>query len=181
MRKSNSDAGVMSLTFSGLLLYGMWPYRALIIKAIITVFAGLFLVFVIKKAVVFSRKYLRDSKRAYNLDTIDVMSGVRFERCVAQLLNRQGFTNIRLTEQYDFGVDIVAVKDGVKWGVQVKRYNGMVKAAAVRQVVTALRKYNCSRAMVVSNSYYSRVASELAKSNNCKLVDRAQLSAWLIN
>lgn len=181
MRKSNSDASGMSLIFTGLLLYGLWPHRALFTKAIITVFAGLILVFVIKKAVIFSRKYSRGSSRAYSLDAVDIMSGVRFERCVAQLLKRQGFTNIRLTEKYDYGVDIVALKDGVKWGIQVKRYNGMVKAAAVRQIVTALKKYNCSRAMVVSNSYYSRVACELAKSNNCKLVDRAQLSAWLIN
>jgi restriction system protein len=97
------------------------------------------------------------------------------------LLCTQGYGAIRLTEKYDYGVDIIAVKDSITWGIQVKRYNGLVKANAVRQVVTALRKYRCDRAMVITNSIYSRVAKELAQSNDCVLVDGNNLEQWQAN
>jgi HJR/Mrr/RecB family endonuclease len=64
------------------------------------------------------------------------LDGWVFERYVASLLTGQGFANIRLTERYDLGVDIIAHKDGVIWGIQVKHYRGLVKASAVREVVT---------------------------------------------
>lgn len=86
------------------------------------------------------------------LEHIDSMTGLEFEKCVANLLRNQGYRHVTITERYDYGVDIVAVKDGVRWGVQVKRNSYLVKAIAVRQVVTALKKYKCDRAMVVTNN-----------------------------
>jgi len=105
--------------------------------------------------------------------------GLAFERYVAAILPRLGFTNVMLTERYDLGVDIVAAKGGLTWGIQVKQYNGLVKAAAVRQVVTALNMYGCNRAMVVTNSSFSRPAIALAQSNNCVLIDKHQLEEWI--
>jgi HJR/Mrr/RecB family endonuclease len=106
------------------------------------------------------------------------MTGIEFEKQVVKLLRSQGYRNLKLTEKYDYGVDITATKDGVRWGIQVKRNSNLVKAIAVRQVVTALNKYNCDRAMVVTNNVFSNVAKELAKSNNCLLIDRSKLINW---
>jgi restriction system protein len=114
-----------------------------------------------------------------NMSVIDKMTGLEFERYVAGLLMNRGYTNVRLTEKYDLGVDIIAVKDGIRWGIQVKRYSGLVKADAVRQVVTALRKYDCDRAMVITNSTYSMIAKDLAISNDCVLIDRVILLQWV--
>lgn len=80
-----------------------------------------------------------------------------------------------LPNTMDFGVDIVAKKDGITWGVQVKHYHGLVGINAVRQVVVALKKYKCDRAMVVTNSVFSRPAIEIAKSQDCVLVDGSKL------
>lgn len=110
---------------------------------------------------------------------IDSMSGLEFEKYIARLLNKQGYTHISLTERYDYGIDIVAEKDGIRYGIQTKRYTGLVKAEAVRQVVTALNKYKCHKAMVITNSSFSRVAQELAKSNDCLMVDRSKLAQWI--
>lgn len=104
--------------------------------------------------------------------TVDNMSGVEFEKYIAILLIRNGFHNVRLTEQYDYGVDIVAEKDGVRWGIQAKRYSGIVGAEAVRQVIAGLRPYNCDRAMVITNSNYSEFAKKLAVGNDCILINR---------
>lgn len=106
---------------------------------------------------------------------VDTMSGLDFEYYVADVLADCGYVNIRLTERYDFGIDIVAERDGIRWGIQVKRYSGLVKAEAVRQVVTALPLYQCDQAMVITNSTFSRVAQHLAEGNNCVLVDRPEL------
>lgn len=110
-----------------------------------------------------------------DMAVIDKMTGLEFEHRVAGLLKNQGYTNVRLTEKYDYGVDIIANKDGIRWGIQVKRYSGIVKADAVRQVVTALRSYNCDRAMVISNANYSKIAMELAMHNGCVLLGRSEL------
>ena len=108
------------------------------------------------------------------------MDGLAFEKYVAELLKSQGYGKVTLTERYDLGVDIIALKDGIRWGVQVKRYSNMVKAEAVRQVVTALNKYNCQRSMVVTNSTFSRPARVLADSNDCVLIAKDELAEWII-
>ncbi len=117
---------------------------------------------------------INKNRRLHRADLvhIDNMTGLEFEKCVAHMLRMQGYKNVRLTEKYDLGVDIVATKDGIRWGIQVKRYSGLVKADAVRQVVTALKKYKCDKGMVITNSFYSRTAIELARSNDCILIDR---------
>lgn len=107
---------------------------------------------------------------------IDTMTWQEFEYYVAGWLGRQGYKDVRLTEYYDLGVDIVAKKDGVTWGVQVKHYRNLVGIDAVRQVVVGLKKYKCDRAMVVTNSIFSRPAIELAKSQDCILIDQSSLA-----
>jgi HJR/Mrr/RecB family endonuclease len=106
------------------------------------------------------------------------LDGLAFERYITNLLPRQGFVNIRLTERYDLGVDIIAQKGGVIWGIQVKHHKGLVKASAVREVVTALNVYGCQRAMVVTSSFFSTPAVKLAVSNHCVLIDGNDLSNW---
>lgn len=125
------------------------------------------------------RERARHVYEAYTLANIDSMDGLEFEKYVADLLRRRGFTRVSLTERFDLGIDVVAHKDGITWGVQVKRYSGTVKAAAVRQVYTALARYKCNRAMVISNSTYSRPAKLLAEDTNSALVEREELSQWI--
>jgi restriction system protein len=109
------------------------------------------------------------------------MNGLEFEYYVAELLQKNGFLKVSLTEKYDFGIDIIAEKDGIRWGIQAKRYSGLVKANAVRQAVTGLNLYGCNRAMVITNSTYSAIAWRLATANNCVLVDRTGLNRLMHN
>lgn len=121
-------------------------------------------------------RFIRRITMNFILSDVDTMDGLDFEKYIASILKKQGYSNITLTEQYDYGVDIIATKNGIRWGIQVKRYSGLVKADAVRQVVTGLRVYGCDRAMVITNSVFSRVAVQLADSNECVLVDRSGLA-----
>ena len=145
-----------------------WEYARYVIVSIMILYA----------IRLFARMYRFVSRIITNLrlSDVDAMDGLDFEKYVANLLKQQGYSNVSLTEQYDYGVDIIATRDGIRWGIQVKRYSGLVKAEAVRQVVTGLRVYGYDRAMVITNSFFSRVAVQLADSNNCVLVDRKNLS-----
>ena len=49
----------------------------------------------------------------------------------------------------------------------------------MQEVVAAKTYYRCSRAMVVTNQYYTVYAKKLASSNSVELVDRDQLRDWL--
>jgi HJR/Mrr/RecB family endonuclease len=147
--------------------YAYWQYVKYALVAItIALVAGLILKLVRK---------LRVPIYDVPLEDIDAMDGLAFEYYIARLLVSRGYTNVSLTEQYDYGVDIVAEKGGVRWGIQTKRHSGVVKAEAVRQVVTGLRLYECDRAMVITNSTFSTVAEQLARGNDCILIDRSSL------
>jgi restriction system protein len=125
------------------------------------------------------------SRRRRTLRTIASISdgrtrGLEFEKYVAELLKARGYSRVRLTDRFDLGIDIIAHKDGITWGVQVKWRDGMVGADAVRQVVTGLAYYGCTQAMVVTNATYSHPAQLLAQSNGCVLIDGIILSHWLV-
>lgn len=114
-------------------------------------------------------------KRSMRIQDIDSMSGLEFEHYIAKLLKAKGYKRVLLTEKYDLGIDITAKKDGVKWGIQIKRHAGPVRADAIRQAVTALTIYGCDRPMVITNSYFTNQAKRLALSNSCLLIDRREL------
>jgi restriction system protein len=159
-----------------ILSYEGWLHRAALIytaAALIIVGTGL----VVTKLIRASRAWW--ATRNPKMRRVDQMTGLQFEQCVAGLLKAQGYHRIRLTEQFDYGVDITAEKDGIHWGIQVKRNSGLVGANAVRQAVTALNIYGCDRAMVITNSSYSYVATELAVSNGCVLIGRDTLTKWV--
>ena len=118
-------------------------------------------------------------KKVFTMSDIDNMGGVKFEYYLADILRKLGYKDVIVTEKYDLGIDIIAIKDGVTWGIQAKRYNSMVKASAVRAAYTALSHYGCERALVVTNNYYSNPAKTLAASTSTILVDRDELARWV--
>ena len=146
------------------------------IVEIISVVVGLLGLVVFVK--ILGKLIQRRATQYFPQSLIDSMSGTEFELYVAQLLPGQGYKHIQLTEHYDFGFDILAEKEGVVWGIQVKRHSSPVGIEAVRQAVAALKHYDCDRAMVITNSSFSGPARELALSNNCVLIDRQQLMRW---
>lgn len=168
MRHSRRISVIPTVLVIGI-MYTYWDYAKYLL-------AGIILFFVLKVLIKLTQK-ARHIIRNLRLRNVDAMDGMTFEYYVAELLSESGYSNVSLTERYDYGVDIIAEKDGVRWGIQAKRYSGLVKAVAIRQVVTGLRLYNCDRAMVITNSTFSAVATRLANSNECILVDRDGLDA----
>lgn len=169
MRRYSHRGGLISLILLASMIYTYWDYIDYALVALLALFSIKLIVKIVKKTYT-----LLKNRR---LQDVDSMDGTSFEYYVAQLLIDRGYSNVSLTEHYDYGVDIIAEKDGIRWGIQAKRYSGLVKAGAVRQVVTGLRLYKCDRAMVITNSTFSNVAKRLADGNDCVLVDRNGLYA----
>lgn len=120
-------------------------------------------------------------RHVLQINDIDQMSGIEFEKYVADLLKDQGYRNIRLTPQAgDFGTDVLAERDGLRYAVQVKRYRGNVNVDALYQSLGGRDYYGCDRAMVVTNSVFTQAAKELASKANIQLVSRVELLEWMM-
>jgi restriction system protein len=117
--------------------------------------------------------------RALRLDDVDNMPGREFEHYVARLMQHRGFRTTVTRGSNDFGVDIVAQKDGVNYAIQCKRYSSNLDRTAVSDAVAGKLHYGCSEAVVVTNSRFTAGAQELARSTRCVLVDRDTLSQWV--
>lgn len=112
------------------------------------------------------------------MSDVDGLSGLEFEQYVSELLFVQGYA-VQLTPINDFGVDVIARKDGVCIAVQTKRYSKPVGLRAVQEVCGGMAQHRCTQTMVVTSNYFTPKAQQLAKTNNCRLVDRDELARWV--
>lgn len=127
-------------------------------------------------AVVCARNFFRRSGRG----TIDEMEGHDFELFCAQLLEKQGYIDVEVTRgSGDFGVDILAEKDGVTYAVQCKRYQGPVGVDAILRTYAGRDYYDRMVGAVMTNQYFTSPAVEAAKKLKILLWDRGYLDSML--
>lgn len=175
----NPELYLVALVLCGFGLYTLGYSTRGIVQILMVATSVVFVVYLLVRAFFIDWREGRAIFRTWktrDMKDVDAMTGLQFERHVAQLLKRRGYRDVRLTEYYDLGVDIIAKKDGVTWGIQTKRYSNPVRADAVRQVYAALSRYKCDRAMVVTNSTFSAPAKILADDNRIILIDRYALA-----
>ena len=122
---------------------------------------------------------LRRERPPAGMTAIDGMSGVEFEGYVAARLRRAGW-QVRFTPAVgDYGVDLIAEKDGQSVAIQCKRHGKSVGVAAVQQVVSGALHHGCTRSLVVSNQEFTTAARQLAYTHRCQLIGRRALQAWV--
>ena len=110
---------------------------------------------------------------------VDTLNGVEFERYLKAHFINKGY-KVQLTPpQGDYGVDLVIEKNGERVAVQAKRYNHeqgyKVNYKAVQEVAAGKAVYHCNKGLVVTNSFFTESAKELAKCNNIELWDRQEM------
>jgi restriction system protein len=121
----------------------------------------------------------RDLKYAKSgLRAIDRMSGLEFEEFVAAQLRVAGYSVTPTASTGDYGVDLIAQKNGARMAVQCKRLAKAVGVAAVQQVVAGALHHGCNRTVVVTNQTFTKAARQLASTHHCRLVGRTQLQSW---
>lgn len=117
-----------------------------------------------------------------SISAIDGMEGHKFELFCAELLRKNGFLEVTVTPgSGDQGVDILAVKDGVKYAVQCKNYASTLDNTPVQEVSAGKQFYGCHVGVVMTNSTFTSGAVQLAAATNVLLWDRKKLDELILN
>lgn len=117
------------------------------------------------------------SKDVDPLAVVDAMEGHQFEYWCAELLKKNGFTGVEVTPgSGDQGVDIIAVKDGIRYAVQCKCYSSDLGNTPVQEVNTGRQLYHCQIGVVMTNRYFTSGAKAAAEATGTLLWDRDKLA-----
>ncbi len=109
------------------------------------------------------------------LPEIDRMTGRQFEEWLARFFRGRGYDVTLTPEQGDYGADLILKKGPVTTVVQAKRWSGKVRVSAIQEITAAKGYYRADGAMVVTNSFFTKEAVELARRNNIMLWNRNKL------
>ena len=116
---------------------------------------------------------IRLRKRNIKPLPMDEMEGHDFEYYCADLLKNDGFLNVEVTKgSGDFGVDILAERDGISYAFQCKCYDKPIGVKAVQEIYAGRDYYNRMVGVVITNQYYTQPAVELAEKLKIVLWDR---------
>ena len=112
-------------------------------------------------------------KRRPEYVLMDELEGHEFEYFCADLLKNMGFSEIEVTKgSGDFGVDILAEKDGVSYAFQCKCYDKPIGVRAVEEIYAGRDFYDRMVGVVMTNQYFTGPAVEMARKLNILLWDR---------
>lgn len=141
-----------------------------IILLIILALLLLLLVFTI------TRKY----RKKYDIHSLDEIEGHEFEYYCAELLKKRGFIDVSVTKgSGDYGVDVLAEKDGVTYAIQCKAYTTPVGVKAVQEAYAGREFYDRMVGAVLTNQYFTKPAVEAAKKLKILLWDRGYLDSMI--
>lgn len=129
--------------------------------------------------IILYNKEVEKNYRGMKIANIDLMTGIEFEQYLKRVLTNQGYSVSMTSVSGDLGVDLVALANGDKIAIQVKRYDNKVSRRAISDAVAGMYHYGCNKAMVITNNYFSPGAIELAQSTGCILIDRDTLAKWV--
>lgn len=127
---------------------------------------------------VFERQLFSASEQI-SIEDVDRLSGYAFESFLRDLYSRMGYSVEQTRLSGDQGADLVVVKAGERTVVQAKCYSGNVGNYAVQEIVAACNLYAAHKAVVVTNSFFTQAAIELASVNRVELIDRNRLEALI--
>lgn len=137
-------------------------------KAYITIIIASTIVFLIIFLIVMRIR----KNRAYGRE-FDLLEGHEFEYYCADLLMKRGFQEVEVTRgSGDYGIDILAERDGVTYEIQCKCYSAPVGVKAVQEAYAGRDYYDRMVGAVLTNQYFTAPAAEAAKKLKILLWDR---------
>ncbi|HIV93418.1 MAG TPA: restriction endonuclease [Candidatus Eisenbergiella stercoravium] len=128
-------------------------------------------------AAIFTVRFFRSRSRRSEMDD---MEGHEFEYFCADLLKDNGFTEVEVTRgSGDYGVDILAEKDGVTYAVQCKCHTDPIGVRAVQEVYAGRDYYDRMVGAVMTNQYFTSAAVQAAGKLKILLWDRGYVEAMM--
>ena len=119
-------------------------------------------------------------RKKYRANKLDEIEGHDFEYYCAELLKKRGFIDVSVTKgSGDYGVDVLAEKDGVTYAIQCKAYSAPVGVKAVQEAYAGREFYDRMVGAVLTNQYFTKTAVEAAKKLKILLWDRGYLDSMI--
>ena len=112
------------------------------------------------------------------LSKIDKMTGEEFECYLKARLKTLGYKVEITPKSSDYGADLFCFNKTETLVIQAKRYEGNVGNKAVSEIVGAKDYYEADRCAVITNSYFTINALNLAEANDVVLIDRDELLSF---
>jgi len=126
-------------------------------------------------------KKLESGKQVFKLGDFKSLSGYGFEEYLQKLFKYMGYKVIRTPITGDQGADLIISKDNEKTVVQAKKHTHKISNTAVQEIVASKKYYKADKAMIVTNSSFTKGAIELALVNNVVLWDGSKLHSEVKN
>lgn len=120
--------------------------------------------------------------------TLDQLSWRAFEKLIAGLLERDGYTVELMQGSKDGGVDIVASKElgphgcfKALWQAKKKAIGNKVGVSVVRELADTRDQFGASKGIIVTSTYLTKGAIERIERDKFILgkVDRNDIEAWI--
>ena len=108
---------------------------------------------------------------------LDEFTPFGFERFISQLFGEMGYEVWPTRRTGDYGVDIIAKKEGIKIGIQAKRFErrNLVGAPDVQKTLGSRFKYNVDKCILITTSDFTPQAREQARNAPIELWNRSIL------
>lgn len=136
----------------------------------------------------FAPSILLLQKLQQGVSGVDGLSWREFEKLIAALLERDGYTVELMQGSKDGGVDVVAVKDlgpnglfKALWQAKKQGVGSKVGISVVRELADTRQEFGASKGIIVTSSYLTRGALNRIERQKYLLgkVDRSDLDAWI--
>jgi restriction system protein len=128
----------------------------------------------IKRAAIATDRRRRKTDEIEALLRVDcrVLSGTAFEQHLESIFRLHGYDVSRIGQAGDQGTDLIVQRPGgPRIAVQAKCYAGSVGNDAVQQVYAGMTFHGCHECALITNSYATRSATELASRVQCRVID----------
>ena len=128
-----------------------------------------------------SQVTVTDIRKIRNIEEIDILTGIDFERFVAYMFQKKGYKTELTKQTQDRGADVIAEKGKECIIIQVKRSRNSINKNAVFEAFFARRSYKGTSACVVTNNELTAQAMNFAHEYGISLIDRSGIRKFLRN
>lgn len=116
-----------------------------------------------------------------SLSKLDRMDGHSFEHACSKILLANGFSHVKVTQASgDYGIDVLASRDGQRYAIQCKCYNSPVGNHAIEEAYAGAAYYDGRIPVVMTNQGFTNAALQMASKLNVLLWGRNELQKMLI-
>lgn len=124
----------------------------------------------------FAKKYIS----SISIDEIDILSGEEFEDLLSIYFKSLGLKVTKTKRSHDYGADLIVKSKTDVIAIQCKLYyKRTVSNSAVQEIASAKEFYSANKAVVITNSTFTKPAEVLADKIGVNLINRTKLISML--